>query len=289
MQDSIITEWTDENAGVVYRVSEKLEDFPTDVHHVEVYDTPAFGRVLRVNGHILTAENDEWIYHENLVHPAALSHPEPKRALVLGGGTGGSARQLLKYDSIERVLIGELDGFLVDTVRQHFEKIHQGAFDDARLEIKLGDANEWINNIEEQFDLIVLDLVGYAEKAEGFYSRAFFERCRALLTDNGVLALSLGSPQRHSGAFVDRHTALQEVFTTVEPYLVPLSLHGGLWGMAIARRNDASGNLTADEVDSRLRSRAVGQLEYYNGAVHAGQQALPNFVAALLAPPTRSR
>lgn len=106
---------------------------------VEVWQTAALGRLFTLDGRFMTAERDEFVYHENLVHPNALGHAAPGSALIIGGGDGGSARQLLKYASIRTIQIVELDQAVVDMARQHLQCIHQGALDDVRVQLTIAD------------------------------------------------------------------------------------------------------------------------------------------------------
>src|SRR5690606_6591919 len=127
------------------------------------------------------SERDEFIYHECMVHPAALAHPAPRRALVLGGGDGGSSEELLKHPSIERVVMAELDGAVIDIARRHLEQVHRGAFDDPRLDVRMGDGFAFVRDTDETFDLIVLDLTDPDTPAEQLYSAEFFRMCQRIL------------------------------------------------------------------------------------------------------------
>jgi len=277
-----ITEWLNEHVGCVFAAGPTLADFQTPYQHVEVMETPQFGRIFRLDGYMMTSEADEWFYHENLNHLPAITHPAPRQALIIGGGDGGSARQLLKYRHLQRVVLCELDAGVVDIARRFFDKVHQGAFEDPRLELKIGDGLAYVAESREQFDLIVLDLTDPQGFAEPLYTRAFFEDCARLLGENGLLSLHVGSPQFHPERFSRLIGNLKAVFPQVRPYLVPIAIYGGLWGMACASRSLDPKALSAEEVERRLTERGVDGLNYYNGDTHVGALALPNFVRRLL-------
>lgn len=282
MSDKLITEWLTDHVGCVFAVQETLEEFQTPFQHVEVMQTPQFGRIFRLDGYMMTSEADEWFYHENLNQLPALTHPHPRRALILGGGDGGSARQLLKHASMERVVLCELDAGVVDIAKRHFQSVHQGAFDDPRLELQIGDGLAYVAASQEQFDLIVLDLTDPQGFAEPLYTREFFQDCARLLGETGLLTLHVGSPQFHADRFQRLVANLRAVFPVVRPYLVPIAIYGGLWGMACASRSLDPKALTAEQVDRRLAQRQIDGLNYYNGDTHVAVLALPNFVRRLV-------
>ncbi|HET9470093.1 MAG TPA: polyamine aminopropyltransferase, partial [Usitatibacter sp.] len=121
------------DASGVYFEGTLVERRRTPYQLLEVYETPELGRIFRLDGCNMTSERDEFFYHENLVHPAAVAHPSPRQALVIGGGDGGSSEELLKHPSIERVHMAELDPDVIEVARAQFGRVHRGAFDDPRL------------------------------------------------------------------------------------------------------------------------------------------------------------
>ena len=122
----------------------RLARVDSPYQRIEVWDTPQLGRLFTLDGRPMTSTGDEFIYHECMVHPAALAHPSPKAALVLGGGDGGAARQLLKHPGIARIVVAELDAEVVRLTREHLPEVHGGAFDDPRVELVIGDAADYV-------------------------------------------------------------------------------------------------------------------------------------------------
>src|SRR5512134_3732016 len=109
MTERLTDEW-----GFFIRSARELERFRSPYQAVEVHDSVPFGKLFRLDGHFMTSEKDEFVYHENLVHLATLTHPHPARALIVGGGDGGSAEELLKYPSMQAVTLAEIDVTVVD-------------------------------------------------------------------------------------------------------------------------------------------------------------------------------
>ena len=156
-----------------------------------------FGRLFRLDGHFMTSEKDEFFYHENLVHLAALTHPRPERALIVGGGDGGSAEELLKHPSIRSVTLAEIDVAVVDIARKYLGAVHGGALDDPRLTLKIGDGFAYVRAATERFDLIVLDLTDPGGPSELLYTPDFYRACAARLNPGGAMTLHIASPIAH--------------------------------------------------------------------------------------------
>src|SRR5512141_146000 len=150
----LMTEELTDDWGFYIRSARQLEKFESAFQSIEVHESVPFGKLFRLDGHFMTSEGDEFFYHENLVHLAALSHPKPERALIVGGGDGGSAEELLKHPSIRSVTLAEIDPAVVDIARKYLQTVHQGALDDPRLTLKIEDGFEYVHEAEEQYDLI---------------------------------------------------------------------------------------------------------------------------------------
>ncbi len=225
--------------------------------HIEVFENPQFGRVMRIDGCFMTSERDEFFYHEPMVHLPAIAHPGVRRALVVGGGDGGAAEELLKLPGMERVVLAELDSEVIAMAREWLGAIHRGAFDDPRLELRLGDARAFIGQTEERFDQIVLDLTDPFGPAVELYTVEFYA------------------------------ASVRAVFPIFRPYLQYVPLYGTLWCMGMASDSTDPAGLSADEVDARIAARGLRDLQLYNGAMHQALLAQPNFVRALLDKPAR--
>lgn len=281
--DGVIFEQINDDAGYFYR-GELIEKGRSQYQDYEVWDTPQFGRLFRLDGCFMTSERDEFYYHENMIQVPCIAHPAPRRALIVGGGDGGSAEELLKQPTIEKVVIAELDPKVVEIARQHLQAVHRGALDDSRVEIRIGDGFRYVMDAPaERFDVIVLDLTDPEGPAEALYAEAFFRGCRALLAPGGALSLHIGAPVFQPArvrALVER---LKQVFAVVRPYFLYIPLYGTLWGLATASDTLDPCELSADDVDRRIAERRIGLLQHYNGAVHCAQFALPNTLRTLLA------
>ncbi|HYT86493.1 MAG TPA: polyamine aminopropyltransferase [Burkholderiales bacterium] len=279
----VMTEYLTDDWGFFVRSAREFERFRSPYQAVEVHDSADFGKLFRLDGHFMTSERDEFFYHENLVHMAAVTHPSPERALIVGGGDGGSAEELLKHPSIKSVTLAEIDLAVVDISRKHLRSVHKGALDDPRLTLKITDGFEYVRTSAEAFDLIVLDLTDPGGPSTTLYTPDFYRACAARLSPVGAMTLHVASPVAHPDRIRAGIAALRTAFALVTPYLASVPLYGGLWMMACCSGTLDPRKLTTNEIDRRIAQRHLRDLQYYNGDVHRAALALPNFVRALVA------
>ena len=278
----ILTEYLTDDTGFFVRSTREFEHFQSPFQAVEVHDTASFGTLFRLDGHFMTSEKDEFYYHENLVHVAAIAHPAPTTALIIGGGDGGSAEELLKYPTIKSVTLVEIDLAVVDIARKYLAKVHRGALSDPRLSLRVEDGLAFVRASTETYDLIVLDLTDPGGPSAPLYDADFYRACAARLKPSGAMSLHLASPVSHPERIRAGIADLRAAFAIVVPYLVSIPLYGGLWMMACASATLNPSYLTPLDADRRLSQRGIRDLQYYNGDVHRASMALPNFVRELV-------
>ena len=276
-----MTEYLTDEWGFFIKSSRRYERFRSPYQAVEVHETEPFGKLFRLDGHFMTSEQDEFFYHENLVHTSAVTHPSPERALIVGGGDGGSAEELLKHPSVKKVTLAEIDMAVVDVARKYLGSVHKGSLDDPRLTLRIGDGFAFVRETAETFDLIVLDLTDPGGPSLELYTPEFYRACAARLAPLGALTLHVASPVAHPDRIRQTLVSLRSAFSIVTPYLTSVPLYGGLWMMACCSASLDPRKLSAPEVDRRLSQRAIADLQYYNGDTHRASLALPNFVRAL--------
>lgn len=267
------------NAGSgVYFDGTLIDSLQTSYQLIEVFDTAALGKLMRIDGANMTSERDEFFYHENLVHPAAIAHPAPKRVLIIGGGDGGSTEEILKHPSVKTVVLAELDAGVIAFARKYFHAVHRGALDDARVEIRIGDGMPYLRASGAQWDLVYLDLTDPNGAAEALYTQSFYADCRRALNAGGALVLHIGSPFAHAARVAGSLAALRAVFRRVTPYFVHIPLYGAVWGFAMASDTFDLHSLDAGQIDARLAERRIDRRQYYNGAMHEAMLALPEYI-----------
>ncbi len=287
--DELLLEWLNEDSAYGFKATRRLETVRTPHQLLEIFETPQWGKLLRLGGRYMTSERDEFYYHEPIVHLGALTHAGPRSALVVGGGDGGSSEELLKHPSLQRIVLAELDAEVVRVAREYLHEVHRGALDDPRVELRIGDGWKLVEQLAadpaaERFDLVLLDLTDPDTPAERLYSAGFFRMIKAVLAPGGALMLHIGSPVYEPPRVARLVADLREVFGIVRPFGLYVPLYGAYWGMACASDTLDPLALDAASVEQRLAERAIGDLRYYNGDIHRALLALPNFYRDLIAP-----
>lgn len=267
-----------------FRFSQRLLSQRTPFQQLELLESPQLGRTLLLDGRYMTSERDEFFYHEALVHPAAIAHPSPSRVLILGGGDGGAAEELLKHPTVRQVTLVDLDPVVVEVARRELQSIHKGALDDPRVRVHCEDAAAFVRATQDRFDLVMLDLTDPETPAGPLYTAAFFEQVRRVLAPGGAMVLHLGAPFFEPAQVRSLAAALQRTFAHVCAYGLHIPLYGAYWSLAVASDVLVPPSLPPAEVRVRLQERQIGPLQYYNAEVHAALFALPTFYGELLTP-----
>jgi spermidine synthase len=238
----------------LHRIRETVYSGKTEFQSVEIIELSSFGRSLVLDGKIQSSEADEFIYHEALVHPAMITHPQPERVFIAGGGEGATLREVLTYPSVKRVVMVDVDKEVIDICRNFLPSLHQGSFDDSRLELHYADARKHLKQKQDKFDVIILDLPEPIEEGPAYllHTKQFYELIRRRLTSQGIA-----------------------VFPLVFPYRTEVPSYGGMWGFVFASQRLNPLHLTADEVNHRISARTKRSLRFYDGLTHHGMFLLP--------------
>ena len=193
-----------------------------------VFDAPFHGRVLALDNIVQLTTREEYFYHELLVHPILQAHPNPRQVLIVGGGDGGSLREVVKYASIEKVIECELDEQVVAVAKKYFPRVASG-YRDKRVQLLHADGQKYLRGMDEKFDAIILDLTDPIGPAKPLFEKPFYELCAAHLTEDGFLAAQTESLHFHPGTVRNVERALSSVFPIVEFATIPLAMYPGNW------------------------------------------------------------
>jgi spermidine synthase len=281
--DALALEWLTPEIAHGFTTRRPPISVQSAYQRIEWHHTQAMGRMLALDGAFMLSERDEFIYHECMVHVPALAHADPKRALVMGGGDGCSARELLKHSGIQTIVIAELDPMVIATCRTHFSDVNGQAFDDPRVRVEIGDALAFLRNSSTRFDIIVMDLTD-PDDAEStpLYSTETYELIADRLSPDGMLSLHIGSAFFHPERFASTLRDLRTVFTEVHAYKAFMPTYGAEWGMACASMHTNPRALSEAEIEQRLKQRAVSDLRFYTPRVHTSLFAWPAYADRLL-------
>jgi spermidine synthase len=254
---------------------------------IEVYDTPAFGKLMRLDGYNMTSERDEWAYHEALVHPALCALPRPARHVaIIGGGDLGSAEEVLKYRSVQRVDVMELDAHVVETAKREFTSVNARCWEDPRLHIQIGDGLAALDPVDAQsIDVLLFDLTDPIGPAESLYSADTFRIAARVLKTDGALVIHMGSPFFHQQRLAKTYATLAKVFAHCAVYTSYVPIYGSLWSFCIASHTTNAADVSAQAIGSRVEAERLHALELYSPDMHTAMFTLPPYMSRLLERP----
>ena len=253
----------------------------TDHQDLMIFETPAFGRVLALDGIVQTTERDEFAYHEMLAHVPVLAHGAAARVLIVGGGDGATLREVLRHRTVEKATLVEIDRAVVERCREHLPGLNGGAFEDPRTELVIGDGVEFVAQAGEAFDVIIVDSTDPTGPGEALFGEAFHAGCKGRLANGGVLAAQNGVPFFQADELVRAWRWLTPLFADVAFYVTAVpSYVGGLMTLAFAT-DDAELRRLPEAVIGERFAVAGFETRYYTPAVHVAAFALPRFIGEL--------
>lgn len=277
--------------GHMHAIKRTIVEAQTRFQHAEIMETHAYGKVLVLDGRIQSSQAEDAIYHEALVHPGMLaSERAPESGLVIGGGEGATLREILRYPSIRRAIMVDIDGEVVDLCKRHLPEMHQGAFDDSRSETRHEDARGYLETTTERFDFISVDLVEPLEEGPAclLFTKEFYTLVRDRLTPGGAMTLQAGMTKLGElDFFTSIHRTLREVFPVVAGYQTFMSCFGTAWGFITATKKVNPEKQDPATVDRLIADRIKGSLVYWDGLTHQHAFSLPKHIRAAIASQTR--
>lgn len=212
----------------VYEVERVLYKAKSPFQEILVFESPYFGRVLVLDNVVQLTERDEFMYHEMLTHVVMHSHPEAKRVAVIGGGDGGALREVLKHDSVEKLYFIEIDEEVIKVSKQFFPSV-SCSIDDPRVEIRCMDGAEFIKQVENSLDVIIVDSTDIIGFAKSLFTVEFFKSVRDALTENGMFVTLSESMIFHKDLVYEVQTSMKLIFPIVDLYTASIATYAGNW------------------------------------------------------------
>ncbi|KAK3152592.1 hypothetical protein QOZ80_2BG0161070 [Eleusine coracana subsp. coracana] len=257
----------DDDLKLCYKLNSVLHRGTSKYQEIALIDTKHFGKALIIDGKMQSAEVDEFIYHESLVHPPLLFHPNPKTVFIMGGGEGSAAREVLRHNTVQRVVMCDIDEEVVDFCRTYLSA-NWAAFASDKLCLIINAARAELEKSREKFDVIVGDL---ADPMEGgpcyqLYTKSFYEHVvKPKLTDRGIFVTQAGPAGvlTHREVFSSIYNTLRHVFKYVKAYTAHVPSFADTWGWVMA--SDHPFNLSAHQIDERIKERLDTELLYLSG------------------------
>lgn len=273
--DLWLTEWETPNLGLKTRINKMLFSGRSQFQEVLVVDSEQFGRMLILDGVFQTSIFDEYIYHEMISHIPLLVHPEPKRVLVIGGGDGGTVREVVRHDTVESVEMVEIDGMVVDVCKQYLPEISVALIEQhPKLTLKIGDGIAHMREAENLYDVIIVDCSDPIGPGEGLFTRGFFEDVHKALKADGLFVQQTESPFYHQSLIKKLYSDISDIFPIARMYLAQIPLYpGGTHSFTI-------GSKKYDPLTTACRKPAF-TTRYYNEDLQKSAFVLPNLVQEL--------
>lgn len=265
-----------DNVKFSLKIKDHIFSSQSDFQKVDVLDTFEYGKLLTLDGLVMVTEKDEFVYHDMIVHPAMAVNPNIKNVLVIGGGDGGTVRELVRYPSVEHVDMVEIDKMVVDVSRDYFPTI-SCALDNEKVTVLYEDGVEFVKDKENFYDLILIDSTDPIGPGEGLFTTEFYSNCYKALTSDGILVNQNETPvyDEFFKVGISSNIKLKKMFPTVEVYQASIPTYpGGYWLFNFASKNHNPLTDLNEEKWNELNLKTT----YYNTCLHKGAFALPNYV-----------
>jgi len=271
---------------MLHSIKERIYSGRSKFQSVEIINTGSFGVCLVLDGKIQSSEADEFIYHEALVHPAMITHLQPERVFIAGGGEGATLREVLAHKTVKKAVMVDIDEEVVSLCRRFLPSWHQNAFDDPRAELHFVDARKYLEESNDKFDVIIIDLADPLEQgpARLLYTREFYQIVKQKLGTDGIMSVQAEPAEwRNLDNFIAIANTLGKVFLIARPYQVHVPSFLGLWGFVAASQSLDPSELTPEEIDARISTRISKKLKSYDGLTHQAMFTIPKHIRQQLA------
>jgi spermidine synthase len=266
-----VSELVSEGFLALYSVEKVIESIKTNYQNVLIVETTPFGKCLIIDGKVQSSLLDEHIYHESLVHPALVTVGNPLNVLVIGGGEGATAREVLKWKTVESVVMVELDPSVVQLCRRVLPEMSDGVFEDRRFKLVVAEGRGYLESLGDgSLDAVVVDVTDPYEGApsQRLYSQEFYKLVYRKLGDHGVLVTQATSVVHSPFTFKSILETIRTVFPCVTPLAAYVPSFSSLWGFVVGSKSRACDSLLVEQIDEILSHHISGPLKFYSGEVH---------------------
>ena len=279
MNEKFYKEITPAGFGIAIKVKNILFSQQSPFQKVEILDTDStLGKILTLDDLMMTSEGDEYFYHEMIAHIPMINHKEPKNILVIGGGDGGTVREVLKHDTVEKVVLCEIDGMVIEACKEFLPAISED-LDDPRVKVLVQDAIEYIKDKKDEFDIVLIDSADPMGPGEGLFTEEFYINVKKSLKKGGIVAAQSESPVVNKVEIKKMYTLLKKVFPITSTYTSPIPTYpGGYWSWAFCSEEVEPLSF----IDEKRCEKITQTCKIYNKEYHLARFALPNFLKNLL-------
>ncbi len=265
-----VIEGVTKDSVLIVRLKELILATRTKFQEVQVVSTYDFGRALMLDGYIQSTEADEFMYHETLVHPSMVTHPNPKQVLIIGGGEGATLREVLKHSPVKEAVMVDIDGELVEISKKYLDFMHKGAFDDPRAKVIIGDGYEFVKRENSsKYDVVILDLTDpySTEIASKLYSREFYYEVKRIMKRNGIMVTQAGNSYFYPRTYDYVLNNIKANFRIVREYWYWIPSFSYACNFIAGSDVLDPAGINEDEVNKVIKERNV-KLRLYDGKHH---------------------
>lgn len=270
------TENQTESLNLSAKIKETLFAGKSDFQDIAIVDSYQFGRMLVLDGVFQTSIKEEFVYHEMIAHVPLYIHPNPKKVLVIGGGDGGSVREVVRHDTVEKVEMVEIDGMVVEACKKYLPEISAALNEpNPKLDLKIGDGIQHMKDATNEYDVIIVDCSDPIGPGEGLFTPEFYKNVYKALKEDGLFVQQTESPFYHQELIKRINKDVRDVFPITELYLAHIPIYPGgchCFTMGSKKYSSKDGNTTRQQMTMR----------YHNAEIQKSCFALPNFVKELL-------
>lgn len=279
MKKFAIKKWVTEvykDTALSYTIEKKLYDKKSKFQHIEIYKTKERGNLMVLDGCFMLTEKEEFVYHEMIVHLPLFAHPNPKNILVIGGGDGGTVREVLKHKTVRQVDFVEIDEDVYEVSKKYFKTLTKGLDRDSRVNFLFGDGVKFVAETSNKYDVILIDSTDPSDISDGLFTDEFYRDAKKKLNRNGIIVAQSEDPFYDERIIYKLHKRLKNIFKEVHLYLAFIPTYpSGCWSFTFVS-DDLS-----PEIIRNKKSKIAG-LKYYNKDVHKGALLLPEFVKGII-------
>jgi spermidine synthase len=272
-------EWAGEGSAISLKVRQKVHDEQSPYQRIEIYETETFGTLMTLDGLVMVTDRDNFIYHEMMSHPAMLTHPAPKRVLIIGGGDCGTLREVLRHSTVESAEQVELDERVTRVSEKFFPDLCESN-NDPRAKLHFADGIQWVADAKPgTYDIIIVDSTDPIGPAAGLFSEAFYKNCFKALRPNGIFVGQSESPLFHAKLIKSMRQAMTTAgFSEVTTLNFPQCTYpSGWWSATLAGKGI---NLSEFRTPAPKNKSVVTR--YYNPGIHQAASATPEFLRKAL-------
>ncbi|MCD6570832.1 MAG: polyamine aminopropyltransferase [Deltaproteobacteria bacterium] len=270
-----IEDFEGQAGGLSFKIDEVLYEGGSQYQTIKILKNSFFGNVMLLDDIVMLTEKDEFFYHEMLIHIPMTCVDNPRNVLIIGGGDGGSVREALKHESVEQVVLCEIDKMVIDVAKRYFPALGS-CLDDKRVDVVVADGTEYIKDMKSEFDCICIDSTDPIGPGEVLFTPKFYSMVRLALRPGGCMSAQTESPAWSLEDVIKIRGNIKKAFSNAHIYLGPTPCYpSGLWSFIIALTSDKD---PAKDFDELRASRIASLCKWYNTDTHRAAFCLPNFI-----------